>query len=74
MPASECPRISKEFLERERRALGEWWYAQEYECEFLETVDQVFRSADIERALSDEITPLFASREDEVRPLFEKEN
>ena len=27
--ADQCPRISKEFLEQERRAMGEWWFAQE---------------------------------------------
>src|SRR5262245_52672867 len=32
--ASECPRITPEFLRDERRALGPRWYAQEYECSF----------------------------------------
>jgi hypothetical protein len=32
--ANECPRISREFLEDEKRALGEIWYRQEYECSF----------------------------------------
>lgn len=32
--ASECPRIDATFLEDERRALGETWYRQEYECSF----------------------------------------
>lgn len=34
--ASECPRIDAAFLEEERRALGDDWYAQEYECAFTE--------------------------------------
>ena len=69
VPASECPRITPEFLEKERRELGEWHYRQEYECEFVDSVHQLFRSADIERAITDEVTPLFLPS-DEVKPLF----
>ena len=34
MTAAECPRIPREFLEEERRAMGERWFRQEYLCEF----------------------------------------
>jgi hypothetical protein len=57
--ARECPRISEKFLHEERASLGEWWYQQEYECSFSDTTDQVFRTVDIERAFTDEVTPLF---------------
>ncbi len=57
--AEECPRILQEFLAEEREALGEWWYAQEYECRFMEAVDSVFTSELIQAALSDEVEPLF---------------
>jgi hypothetical protein len=57
--AAECPRIPPEFLSEEREALGEWWYAQEYECRFMEAVDSVFTSELIQAALTDEIKPLF---------------
>ena len=71
VPASRCPRITKEFLDQERRALGEWWYRQEYLCQFIETIDAVFRAADIERALTDEVTPLLGDAPDNgVTPLF----
>jgi hypothetical protein len=33
VPATECARISKKFLEEERRVQGQW-FAQEYLCEF----------------------------------------
>ncbi len=59
--ALDCPRISEDFLEKERQALGDLWFRQEYGCEFLETIDQVFRYDDIERALSDEVEPLFGT-------------
>ncbi len=57
--AEECPRIPPKFLAEEREALGEWWYAQEYECRFMEAVDSVFTSELIQAALSDEVAPLF---------------
>jgi hypothetical protein len=48
VPAGRCPRISREFLE-------------EYECSFEETEDQVFTTDMIDRALTDEVQPLFGS-------------
>jgi hypothetical protein len=57
--AEQCPRISAEFLEQERRALGERWFRQEYLCSFEDAIDSVFGHADIQACLSDEIAPLF---------------
>ncbi len=57
--AIDCPRISPEFLEEEKRSLGEWWYKQEYMCEFVETIDQIFSYQYIEKSLSDDVKPLF---------------
>jgi hypothetical protein len=57
--AQQCPRIPREWLERERAAIGDWWYAQEYECEFVEPLDQVFRYQDIMAALDPQVAPLF---------------
>jgi hypothetical protein len=57
--ASECPRIPPEFLEEERKTLGPWWFAQEYECRFMDTVDQVFQTEVIDKAITDEVAPLF---------------
>jgi hypothetical protein len=61
VPASECPRISEEFLEEERNALPPWVYRQEYECSFEETEDQVFTTEMIERAVTSEVKPLFGA-------------
>jgi hypothetical protein len=58
-PASQCPRISEEFLEEERRALPRRVFRQEYECSFEETEDQVFSYEDVAGALTHEVTPLF---------------
>jgi hypothetical protein len=58
VPATECPRISKEFLEGERKSMGERVFRQEYMCEFGESQDSVFRQDDIEKALDWKIEPL----------------
>jgi hypothetical protein len=57
--AEQCPRIDKEWLKRERQMIGDWWYLQEYFCEFVETNDQVFSFDDIQNALDSDIKPLF---------------
>jgi hypothetical protein len=70
--ASEIPRISSAFLAAERRALGEAWFAQEYEGCFVAAADTVFRPEDIARAISGEVEPLFADplEPDDIVPLF----
>jgi hypothetical protein len=50
--ASECPRISPEFLAEERQVLGERVYGREYDCEFSSADDAVFDAGAIERALA----------------------
>src|SRR5918999_236170 len=55
VPASDCPRFPPAFLEEERQSMPEWWFAQEYLCEFRETEDQIFSHDMIEAARSDEL-------------------
>lgn len=50
--AEQCSRISKEFLDEERKELGEWWLKQEYYCEFVDADDQLFDHDDIINAIS----------------------
>lgn len=57
--AEQCPRIAPEFLVEERRSLGEWWVKQEYGCEFVETVDQIFSYDLVMSAVSNDVQPLF---------------
>ena len=59
--AYDCPRISREWLERERARVGDWWFRQEYLCEFVEVEDQVFAHQDIDRAITNDVPPLFGS-------------
>jgi hypothetical protein len=58
VPATDVPRIPREFLDEERRALGPF-YAQEYGCEFLDTTSQVFATDLIMAARDDTIAPLW---------------
>jgi hypothetical protein len=55
VPATEVPRISPAFLEEERRNVGEWWFKQEYFCEFLDSQSQAFRREDIDAMFSEEV-------------------
>jgi Terminase large subunit, T4likevirus-type, N-terminal len=55
VPATACPRIPAGFLEEERRTIGEFWYRQEYGCEFLDAQTAAFRLVDIERAFAEEV-------------------
>lgn len=52
IPATEVPRISSGFLAEERRSMPEWWYLQEYMCEFMEANDHVFGYDLVQEALS----------------------
>lgn len=42
VPATQIPRIAPDFLDKERRALGEAWFRQEYCCSFEATEGLVY--------------------------------
>ncbi len=58
VPWTDCPRITPEFIEAEREELGEYWIKQEYECEFIQTMDQIFSYDLVMAALDDGLPPL----------------
>jgi hypothetical protein len=58
VPATQCSRISPEFLEAERRALPELFFRQEYLCEFHDESGQLISRRIIDRCISDTIEPL----------------
>ncbi len=62
VPATAVPRISQEFLEEERSSMGDWWFSQEYLCQFKESTDSVFSYDDVMRALSDDVPILFGGK------------
>jgi hypothetical protein len=57
--AQECPRIPPEFLQEERRSLGKLFFASEYRCEFVDTIDQMYSYDEVQPAITDEVKPLF---------------
>jgi hypothetical protein len=58
---SQCPRISAEFLEQQRRKLGPTLFAQEFEGEFTDADTSAFSGELIELSLVDDFEP-FPSR------------
>lgn len=47
----DCPRLDREFVEQERKLIGDYWFRQEYEVEFLAPQGAVFRTEDVDRTL-----------------------
>ena len=78
--ARECPRHTAEFLDREKRSMGERWFGMAYLNEFGDDVAAVFSTDDIRRAVSADVLPLFGPPQpaevrvgviaDDVKPLF----
>ncbi len=73
--AYECPRIAPEFLDEERRSMGERWFNQEYRGIFADRIDSVFTHDMVEGSISDEVEPLFGGSSDplisdQVKPLY----
>jgi hypothetical protein len=58
VPATECPRIAKDFLEGERRAMGTNLFEQEYMCSFVDNGTAMFGRDLVEAALDDSLEPL----------------
>jgi len=59
VPASECPRITAEFLAEELKELGAQRFSEEYELAFLEPDEAVFPTAIVDAAFVPEIRPLW---------------
>ncbi len=55
--ARECPRISEQWLLKEKEAMPDFWFRQEFECEFVENSDSVFSFDEVQSALSDTLEP-----------------
>lgn len=75
--ASENPRIAPAFLAEEKAAMPPLFFQSEYECEFVETIDQVFSYELVLSALSSSVKPMFDATPGEagavaesVKPMF----
>ena len=51
VPSTNCGRISPEFLAEERAGMGDLLFSQEYLAEFVDDLQSVFTTAQIQRAL-----------------------
>jgi hypothetical protein len=60
VPATDCPRISKEFLADELKELGPMAFSEEYCLEFRDDNESVFPGDLIDRAFSDLVHPLWS--------------
>jgi hypothetical protein len=56
VPATDCPRISKAFLDEELKATGSTSFRQEYLCEFADNSRQMF-NRDLLQAMLRDIEP-----------------
>ena len=56
IPAELCPRISPEFLAREKKTMPKWTFNQEYNCSFEENIAEVFDWSAIEEASKGKVT------------------
>ena len=52
-------------------SLGQWWFRQEYECEFTDTDQSIFSYDLVHSALDDGLKPLF-DVSDRARALLEQ--
>lgn len=53
--ATECPRIPAEFLQEEKQNMGDFWYRQEYMCEFVDAISQAFTREEVDAAFKEEV-------------------
>lgn len=60
VPASNCPRITPEFLAEELRELGAMRFSEEYGLEFRDSLEAAFPETIIRNAFSTEVQPLWA--------------
>ncbi|MFZ0011583.1 MAG: phage terminase large subunit [Halobacteriota archaeon] len=58
VPAEECSRITKEFLDEERRTMGESWFRQEYCCEFTQEEGAIFNEAWVQFYVPGQLPPM----------------
>jgi len=59
VPATDCPRISPEFLADELKELGPMAFSEEYCLEFRDSDEAVFPTDIIARAFTDQVVPLW---------------
>jgi hypothetical protein len=56
--ASQCPRLTSDFLKNEREALGPRWYAQNYDCSFEAETGSIFDPLLVDKMFETDEQPL----------------
>ncbi len=64
--AEQCPRISADFLAEQRAELGDWFYSQEYLCEFRDSTDQLFSAQLVASMFDNDFEPIRLDRREEA--------
>ncbi len=59
VPASDCPRITQDFLDEELKELGAMRFSEEYQLEFRDSDEAVFPVGIISAAFTSEVQPLW---------------
>jgi hypothetical protein len=57
--AHQCPRISEQWLSKEKESMPDFWFRQEFLCEFVESMDSVFSFSEVQATLSDTLEPFY---------------
>lgn len=60
----ECPRLSRDFIDEERRTLPHWVFSREYLGEFSDDQTTIFSAELIASAMDESLEPLFAEDDD----------
>ena len=68
----DCPRITPDYIARERSIYGEAYVRQEYECRFLEDLSTVFSEKSLEAAMDSE-EEVFAEEMDNIQKVLQGE-
>jgi hypothetical protein len=63
LKGEDNPRISREYLEQEKRDMIPWEYSQEWCCTFEDTVTQLIDGQTITEAFSSDAQPFFTPEE-----------
>ncbi len=61
VPGTDVPRIPAAWLAAERARVGDWWFSQEYLCQFVDDQSQLIGSEAIAAAADARIRPLWMS-------------
>jgi terminase large subunit-like protein len=61
--ADQCPRITRQFLDEERKALGESKYREEYMLEFLDSTEAAFSTDLIDSMFTPDVKPLWPMKQ-----------